>query len=116
MRFQNVISVSSHTNKGHPQAAPVIIIARNAATSPRCPHAACRSTRGDVAGFESRGRPLMAEEMHVERLAERRHSHVGGEAHIGIPIYPPNVGRRSGMQVLATGYGRLRRVCPDRRR
>ena len=49
----------------------------------------------------------MAEEMHVERLAEGRHSRVGGEAHIGIPIYPPNVGRRSGMQVLATGYGRM---------
>ena len=58
----------------------------------------------------------MAEEMHVERLAEGRHSRVGGEAHIGIPIYPPNVGRRSGMsQVLATGYGRMGQ-CPDRRR
>ena len=54
----------------------------------------------------------MAEEMHVERLAEGRHSHVGGEAHIGIPVYPPNVGRRSGMQVLAIGYGRMGVYAP----
>ena len=28
LRFQNVIRLSSHTNKGHPKAAPVTIIAR----------------------------------------------------------------------------------------